>query len=229
MWAVAAVVAIGVGIGIAIWRAPDSVDLPLDAHPRSERAPASRPPPMPAPPTMAAAPATPPPAPPPPGVSAEQWRALSAELAGRPGELKRLEDYYTFADRMQRFRALRTTAPPSQLLPLAGEIDRGIDERLAQREMSADEARLVKSVVLEVLVPDEAQRAQALASWEDGVRRRRVPDPAVAAAAAREAEFKRRQDEIVAAWSARPPAQRDPLALERELDALRRATFDTSR
>jgi hypothetical protein len=221
-WALGAALAVAAGVAIAVWRAPATVELPLDAAPRKEAPPAHLPAPMPAPPTLAAAPA----ADPPPGVSAAQWQALQAELAGRPEELRRLVDYFGFADRLQRFRALRAAGAGAEMLPLAREIDAGLDERLLRRELSAPEARLIKLAVLEVLQPDESQRQAALSAWEDAVPRRTAPDPAVAA---REAEFQRRQAEIVATWSARPAAQRDRQALERDLEALRRSSFDTPR
>jgi hypothetical protein len=222
-WALGAVLAVAAGIVIAIWRAPVTVELPLDAAPRKEAPPAHLPAPMQAPPTLAGAPA---PQAPPPGVSVAQWQALQAELAGRPEELRRVVDYFSFADRLQRFRALRAAGSRAELLPLAREIDAGLDERLLERELNAPEARLIKLAVLEVLQPDEAQRQAALSAWESAVRSRTVPDPAVAA---REAEFQRRQAEIVAAWSARPAAQRDRQALERDLEALRRSSFDAPR
>jgi len=223
LWLTGAVLAVAAGVGVALWRAPDTVDLPVGSSPKPESLPA----PMPAPPVLAAAPSAAPAAAdaPPPGVSAAQWLALQREFAGRPEELRRLADYFSYADRLQRFRDQRGKVPRADLLPLAQALDAGLDERLRQHELSAGEARLVKMAVLEVLLPDEAQRAAALSSWEDTQRGAAV----ASTSAAREAEFQRRQSEIVAAWSARPVAQRDRRALERELDALRRASFEPTR
>jgi hypothetical protein len=104
-------------------------------------------------------------------------------------------------------------------------IDRSINERLRQRELGAGEARLIKIAVLQELLPDETQREAALQAWETAQRAAAKPDLAVAA---READFQRRQAEIVAAWQAQPARQRDPQALERELEALRLSSFSTT-
>jgi len=213
-WFVAALAAIAIGVGLALWRAPHSVDLPLDDGPVSGTPPV----PMPAPPTLAKA--VPDPAPP-PGLDAMQWQSLRHELAGRPDELRRVVDYLSFSDRLRHFR----DDPAADRKALAAEIDRSIDERLRQRELSAGEARLVKIAVLQELLPDDAQRQAALQAWETALRAAEKPDLALAA---READFQRRQAEIVAAWQARPAAQRDPRALERELDALRQSSFSTT-
>lgn len=215
LWFVAALAAMAIGVGLALWRAPHSVDLPMDDSPISGTPPA----PMPAPPTLAKA--APDPAAPPPGLNAAQWQSLRSELAGRPDELQRVVDYLSFSDRLRHFR----DDPAADRKALAAEIDRSIDERLRQRELSAGEARLIKIAVLQELLPDDAQRAAALQAWETAQRAAEKPDLALAA---REAAFQRRQAEIVAAWQARPAGQRDPQALERELDALRQSSFSTT-
>ena len=213
-WFLAALTAIAIGVGLALWRAPHSVDLPLDDSPVSGTPPA----PMPAPPTLAQAAGVEPA--PPPGLNATQWQALRSELAGRPDELRRVVDYLSFSDRLQQFRDCKAVDRKA----LAAEIDRSIDERLRQRELSAGEARLIKIAVLQELLPDEAQREAALLAWEAAQRAAAKPDLGVAA---READFQRRQAGIVAAWQAQPAAQRDPQALERELEALRRSSFSS--
>jgi hypothetical protein len=228
-WALAALLALGLGIGLAVWLAPSTVDVPLPA----QRDAGSPRPPVPAPPTLAA-PASPtmpvaPAAPAvavPPGVTSAQWRALQSELAGRPHELQRLADYLTYADQLQRFRTL--AGPSAERAALARALDAGLDARLQRREMHAGEARLVKIAVLDVLVEGDAPRRQALAAWEARVARAAPTDDA-AQAAARNAEFKQRQAERLAAWSAMPPGQRDPRELERQLDALRQAQFPPAR
>ena len=217
-WAVGLVLAVVVGVGLALWRAPNTVDLPVGTSP-GERLPA----PIEAPPILARAPAD---EAAPPGVSAEQWRALRIELAGRPAELRRLAGYFAYADSLQRFRAQRAAGNSAERQSLARALDRDLDEHLGQRELSAPEARSIKLAVLEVLLADPAEREAALARWEDGVR---AALPKDTAGAARDAEFQRRQAEIVAAWSARPPAERDRRALERQLDALRQSSFDSPR
>jgi hypothetical protein len=215
LWFLAALAAVAIGVGLALWRAPHSVDLPVDDSPVSGTPPA----PMPAPPTLAQA--APEPASPPPGLNAEQWVSLRRELAHRPDELRRVVDYLSFSDRLQHFR----DGTAADRKALAAVIDRSINERLRQRELGAGEARLIKIAVLQELLPDETQREAALQAWETAQRAAAKPDLAVAA---READFQRRQAEIVAAWQAQPARQRDPQALERELEALRLSSFSTT-
>ncbi|MED5618284.1 hypothetical protein [Ideonella sp. BN130291] len=168
----------------------------------------------------------------PPGVTAAQWARLRAELAGRsdgPAELQRLADYFRFADAAQRFRRLRTEQPGSaQLVPLARELDAGLAARLQRREVSGGEARLLKLALLEVLQSDPVQRERELAAWQATVQPPAAATGAAAATAARDAEFLRRQSELVAAWQARPPAQRNPRELEQQIEALRRSSYPTT-
>jgi hypothetical protein len=212
-WIFGCLVALAAGVALALWQAPRTIDIP-------EGRPSDAGPVRPAPKRESPRPAEP--APPalaglPPGVSAAQWAQLQGELAGRPDELRRLAEYFTFADRMQRFR----TASGAERQALAEALDVGLDERLRQREMTAGEARLVKVAVLSVLMPDDAAaRAGALERWQA----QWAPQPD-AARLAQEREFQARQAAVVGAWMARPAAQRDPKALERELEDLRRESF----
>lgn len=151
----------------------------------------------------------------PPGVTAEQWAALEAELRTRPdgaAERSRLIDYFTWADAVQRWR----TTP--QDAALAAAVDAGLDQRLQNREVSAAEARVLKAALLATLEPDATRRAAALQAYEGGL-------PTSAGPSAREKAFQRQQAALVAAWQARPAAERDPAALTRQLDALRRTHF----
>jgi hypothetical protein len=159
----------------------------------------------------------------PPGVTSEQWAAIEAELAGRadaPAELQRLREYLGWSDALRRFRDGRAgdAATPEQLA-LARELEQGLGERIRRAEVSAGEARQIESALLALLVPDEAERAERVRRWAAA----ELAPPA--AADPRQETFARRQAEIVAAWSARPAAERDRAALERELEALRRQSF----
>jgi hypothetical protein len=176
----------------------------------------------------AAAASTSPEATTPPGASPAQWAQLQVELAGRPdgpAELQRLASYFGFADATQRFRRLRREQPASpELVTLARQLDGTLAERLQRQELSAPEARMLKVALLEVLLSDPVQRQRELQAWQASFQR-----PAAAAdAAARDAEFLRRQSELVAAWQARPPAQRNPRELEQQIEALRRTSYPTT-
>lgn len=158
----------------------------------------------------------------PPGVSPEQWAAIAAELAGRPdaaAELQRLHDYLAWSDALRRMR--EAPASSADQLALAREVEQGLAERIRRAEVSSGEARQIESALLARLVPDEAARAERLRQWAAAELAPPAPaDP-------RQESFARRQAEVVAAWSARPPAARDPAALERELETLRQQAFAT--
>ncbi len=161
----------------------------------------------------------------PPGVSLEQWTALEAEMKTRPdgpAELARMRDYLAWADTLRRFREARLGgAPAAELATLAQTLDDGLADRLRRAEVSAGEARQIESAIVALTLPDEAQRAERLRQWAATELATAGPaDP-------RQAAFERAQGEILAAWSARPPASRDRAALERELETLRQQTFAT--
>jgi hypothetical protein len=167
---------------------------------------------LPAPPaTAAAAVATAPP----PGLSAEQWATIEAELAAHPqpaAERLRLRRYFEWSDAVRRWRGARHD------VALAQQVDAGLADRLAHDEVSVPEARQLKAALLLTLLPDEAGRVAALQAFDAGL-------PASAGPSAHERVFQQRQAALVAAWQARPAAQRDPAALTRQLEALRRSHF----
>jgi hypothetical protein len=175
------------------------------------------------------APATPPPAVAspaadlPPGVSPAQWAAIEAEVAQRPdapAELQRLRAFLQWSDALRRFREARAGGvPDTERLALAQLLAQGLGDRVRNAEVSAAEARQIESAILALSVADEAERSERLRQWAAAeLAPAAAPDP-------RQAAFERRQVEIVAAWSALPPAARDRAALERELEALRLQSF----
>jgi hypothetical protein len=161
----------------------------------------------------------------PPGVTPEQWSQIEGEMQHRadgPAELRRMAGFLVWSDGLRRFREARNAGVgAAELAPLAQELDDGLSERLRQRELSAAEARQVKSAILETTVADPAQRSALLRQWADAEFAAPVPDP-------RQAAFERRQATVAAAWSAQPAAGRDPAALARDLDALRSQSFSHS-
>jgi hypothetical protein len=164
---------------------------------------------------------------PPPGVSPEQWQSLRDSLAQHPHaeqELTRLRAYLVWQDEAERFRALRQAqanqAPSEELRSLAQRVQSGIDARLRARELSAGEAALIKGATLEVLA-GKAQAPALLKTWREASA---LASPA-APPDAREQAFAQEQQAILRAWQARPEAQRDAAALERELEAARQRHF----
>ncbi|HET7865978.1 MAG TPA: hypothetical protein VFL86_16380 [Burkholderiaceae bacterium] len=169
---------------------------------------------------------------PPHGLSPEQWQQLQQALADHPqrdAELARIGAYMAYMNTAQRFRELRQqgagTPPGEQLQGLARTLESGLQEHLDRGEMTAGEALLLRSATQEVLQPDSALRQQALAVWQQGLaaaQAARTPDP-------RETAFAQQQAALVARWSALPAAQRDPQALETQLESLRQGIFNPPR
>ena len=169
---------------------------------------------------------------PPYGLSPEQWQQLQQALADHPqrdAEMARIGAYMAYMNTAQRFRELRQqaagAAPGEELQALAHTLESGLQEHLDRGEMTAGEALLLRSATQEVLQPDSALRQQALVLWQQGLasaQAARTPD-------AREAAFAQQQAALVAKWSALPAAQRDPQALEAQLDTLRQGIFNPPR
>lgn len=200
---------------VLVWglRTPETA--PAAAVPAANRPPAAgtsaaMPAPGPAPGFAAAAAIAPP-----PGLTAEQWSTIEAELAAHPtpaAERQRLRDYFGWSDAVRRWRGARHD------FALARQVDAGLADRLARSEVSVPEARQLKAALLQTLQPDEAGRSAALQAFEAGL-------PASAGPSAQEHAFQQDQAALVAAWQAQPVAQRDPAALTRQLEALRRSHF----
>lgn len=181
---------------------------PAAIGPPSAAAPVRVPDPAPAPAGVAAAA-------PPAGLTVEQWAAVEAGLATHPqpaAERQRLRSYFEWSDAVRRWRGARHD------FALAQRVDAGLADRLANDEVSVPEARQLKAALLQTLVADEAGRVATLQAFDAGL-------PATAGPSAHEQAFQQRQAALVAAWQAKPAAQRDPAALTRQLEALRRSHF----
>jgi hypothetical protein len=166
----------------------------------------------------------------PAGLTPDEWQQLREDLANHPqreAELARISQLMLFHKRVQQFRELRSAGTATgPLRALAQAIDAEMHTHLQNNELSAGEARLLKAALLEVLQPDALQRQAALAQWAAG-------ESALVAAQhqddAREVQYKQKEAELLAAWQARPAAQRDPRELETQLEALRRQVFPEPR
>lgn len=172
------------------------------------------------------------------GVSAEQWRQVRealAEHSDRDAELARIGAFLSYQADVERLRELRqrgtarSAAETAELRALAQSLDAGLPDRLARNELTAGEALALRSAVLEALQDGDAAspvqvalRQQQLLAWGQDLARQAQaahrPDP-------REQRFGAEQAALVAAWQAKPEAQRDPRELEQALEALRQRSF----
>lgn len=161
------------------------------------------------------------------GLTAQQRQQLQDALRDHPdreAELQRVSHYMAYMQTMEQFRQRQAQgAPKAELQALARQLDAGLEQRLQQREMSAAEAHLLKARLLDTLLPDDTQRAAALAQW----REQHAPRPAPPDA--REARYRAQESALVAAWQAQPPAQRDLKQLQAQLETLRQSVFGNGR
>jgi hypothetical protein len=155
-----------------------------------------------------------------------QLRESLADHPEREKEVARIYEYLLYQRTLQRYELRRSLgAPSAELLALARQLDAGIDMRLMRNEVSAGEAQLLKSALLEMLEPDQSRRGTVLDLWK----RMHLERQATANADPRVAEYEQRQAEIIAAWRAQPEIQRDRDELQGRLDALREVVFGQSR
>jgi hypothetical protein len=94
---------------------------------------------------------------------------LRRDLAGRPdaeAELQRIVAYRDFAAHWAHFVERRDAqASPAELRPMAEALDRQLDQRWRRHEVTAAEAALIKSALLDVLQPDADRRLAELQTW----------------------------------------------------------------
>ncbi|MCD2341403.1 hypothetical protein LRH25_13730 [Ideonella azotifigens] len=156
----------------------------------------------------------------PEGVSAADWAKVQQALAQHPqreAELSRIGQLLSYQSRVRRFQEARQNgASATELRALARQLDGELDQHLANNEVSAGEAQTLKAALLEQLQPDTAARAMALAAWrrQQAAAAPSQPDP-------RDATYLQAQASTVAAWQARPAAQRNEAQLSQQLRTLR--------
>ncbi|HSI47918.1 MAG TPA: hypothetical protein VLA61_06595 [Ideonella sp.] len=156
----------------------------------------------------------------PEGVSAADWAKVQQALAQHPqreAELSRIGQLLTYQSRVRRFQEARQGgAPATELRTLARQLDGELDQHLANNEISAGEAQTLKAALLEQLQPDTAARALALVAWrrQQAAAAPSQPDP-------RDASYLQAQASTVAAWQAKPAAQRNEAQLSQQLRTLR--------
>jgi hypothetical protein len=157
-------------------------------------------------------------------LDAAQWAQLQAALADDPqrdAELARILGLLDYQRAVQRFAAMRTAgAEAATVLALAGRLDAELTQRLARGELGGPEAVRLKAALLEVLEPDPALRAPALADWRQARLRENPPvvDP-------RDAALQHAQQALVARWRQQAPPGSPPDELIAALEALRQRTY----
>jgi len=164
----------------------------------------------------------------------EDWAALKAAMSGQPNgqaEMDRVVAYLRFQRHFEQWQALADSRDVAKRHQLAEGLLSQVPDRMSKGEVTAGEALLLSTALLTDLQPDEKLREQRLADMR--ARLEAVAPQADAEQAAREAdaqtEFKRRQSAIVAAWQAKPEGSRDQAALERDLEAARRAVYGNAK
>jgi hypothetical protein len=131
-----------------------------------------------------------------------------------------------FQDGIQRFGDLLHGdggASSAELHTVARALDKGLDDQLKQGEVDFGDAQMLKADLLDVLVPDPAQRGLLMVKWRDAQRPPgELPLPATDP---RTADYKRQESEVLMAWQAQPSDLRDSDDLAEQLEELRGTVF----
>ena len=166
--------------------------------------------------------------------SPEDWAALKAAMstqANSKAELERVVAYLRFQRNFEKWQSLADSRDVQQRHLIAQNLLDQLPERLTKGEVTMGEALVLSSALVADMEPDARLREQQLIALRgklDAVAPRADAEQ-LARDAERQAEFKRRQAAIVAAWQAKPEGSRDQAALERDLETARRAVYGNTK
>lgn len=170
-----------------------------------------------------------------------EWQELQSAFAHHPqreAEIARALSFVQFQREVAQFQQWRENAAaaaataPTGLLTLARALRATLDQRMARHEVSAPEALKLQSALLDVLVPDDTERAQQLQQW----RSQQLANTARAASspsAVQDERFLRAQQALVSQWQQQQQQQqpagaaRPPEELFAQMEALRQQTYQT--
>lgn len=167
-----------------------------------------------------------------------EWQELQNAFAHHPqreAEIARVLNFVQFQREVAQFQQWRENAAaataPTGLLTLARALRATLDQRMARHEVSAPEALKLQSALLDVLVPDDTERAQQLQQW----RTQQLANTARAASspsAVQDERFLRAQQALVSQWQQQQQHQpagtaRPPEELFAQMEALRQQTYQT--
>jgi hypothetical protein len=164
----------------------------------------------------------------------EDWAALKAAMSSQPNgkaEMERVVTYLRFQRSFEQWQALADSRDVQQRHQLAESLLTQVPDRLSKGEVTLGEALLLSTALLTDLESDERLREQRLIQMRNKFEALAPQPDAEQAAreAERQTEFKRRQSAIVASWQAQPEGKRDQAALERDLEAARRAVYGNAK
>jgi hypothetical protein len=165
-----------------------------------------------------------------PDRTAEETRAVASRVQrddGRPdSRAAREAAQKAFQEGLERFGDLLHGdggASTAELQSVARALDKGLDQQLKHGDVDFGDAQMLKADLLDVLVPDPAQRGLMLVKWREG-----QDQPGAAPlppSDPRTAEYKRKEAEALIAWQAQPSDLRDSDDLAEQLDELRNSVF----
>lgn len=165
-------------------------------------------------------------------VPADQTAAATRPSPG--SSLARLAARAETLAALARWQSLHRGAATPARQALAEEIIAALPGRLDRREIGPAEAMLIHMAVMEDTAPIQERREAQLAVLRQHLEA--YTGPAFELAGPQAAEkasapptkdeiYRQRQSEILTRWMRQPPEQRDPKALEAELDQAHKAVF----
>lgn len=145
-----------------------------------------------------------------------QLRQLLNGRPGRDAEYSRLIEALTHARNVRRFhQSLASIGPSAETIELARQIDAGIDVRMDRFEYDLPEAATIKSGAMELLEPDEAERARLMNEWM--AKRETQPRAPPGLLEMRSAELS-----LLSGWAAAPTSPERFEALSRSIERTRK-------
>lgn len=164
--------------------------------------------------------------------TASEWSALKEAVGTNPNgakELKRITAFLRYQRGFEQWQSLLESGDASERHALANQLLDQLPQRLVNMEMTMGESLMLCAALLNDLEPDENQRQQKLEGCKS---RLEAAAPKIdSEQALRDAdcrtEFLRRQAALVAEYQALPASQKDHAKFERDVEAARRAVYDS--
>lgn len=166
----------------------------------------------------------------PPDISEESWDALNKALANEPNkdkERNRLVSYLRFQRAVAQWSQMKDGPDVAGRQALAGEIVQQLPAHMANAEVNAGEANLLLTAMAPDMEPDPAKQQAWIEAQRKALQSTQTPEQARALAdeQRKNKQFAEEQAELVSRWQSTPAAERDPVTLEKQLQALREKIY----
>jgi hypothetical protein len=166
----------------------------------------------------------------PPDISEESWDALNKALDKEPNkdkERNRLVSYLRFQRAVAQWSQMKDGPDAAGRQALAHEIVGQLPTHMANSEVNAGEANLLLAALAPDMEPDPAKQQAWIEGQRKALQSTQTPEQVQALAEEQRKNklFAEQQAEIVSRYQNTPAAERDPVTLEKQLQALREKIY----